>query len=147
MVDRAVINTIAQVPLFKGLSKPDLKSLSKIVEARHYPTAKVIVKEGDPGVSFFVIVSGTARVEVGGNHVRTLNAGATFGEAALLRPRNARTATVIAESDVDAYTVLAWNFDWMVKKHPEIGVALSRSFDEQNADPIIAAGLAEQAGN
>ena len=106
MVDRAVINTIAQVPLFKGLSKPDLKSLSKIVEARRCPRQSDR-EGGRPGVSFFVIVSGTARVEVGGNHVRTLNAGATFGEAALLRPRNARTATVIAESDVDAYTVLA----------------------------------------
>ena len=64
------------------------------------PAGKPLVTEGEPGLEFFVILSGTARVTRRGRKVATLGPGAAFGELALLddAPRN---ATVVAETDME----------------------------------------------
>ena len=55
--------------------------------------------EGDHGDGFFVVEQCEVEVLIGGEHVRSLGAGASFGEIALLRGVP-RTATIRATSDV-----------------------------------------------
>merc|ERR1719272_784928 len=63
-----------------------------------------IITQGDEGDEFFVIKSGTAKVEVNGNMVATLKEGDYFGENALLRddPRN---ASIICQAKIDALKI------------------------------------------
>ena len=60
--------------------------------------------QGEEGNEFFVIKSGSAKVEVNGNMVATLKAGDYFGENALLRddPRN---ATIVCQAKIDALKI------------------------------------------
>ena len=57
------------------------------------PAGTVLVREGDQAHAFFVLLSGAAVVERGGEAIACLEPGAIFGELALLTYQR-RTATV-----------------------------------------------------
>ena len=63
-----------------------------------------MIKEGDSGHEFFVIVEGTADVERGGKKIAKLGPGDFFGEIALLRDVP-RTATVRAVSPSELFAL------------------------------------------
>lgn len=65
---------------------------------------ETVVAEGDVGDGFFIIEAGTVDVTIRGEHIRTLGAGGTFGEIALLRDIP-RTATVRAETPLVLRTI------------------------------------------
>ena len=70
--------------------------------------AQVVIKQGDLGAEFYVIVTGEAKVDIDtdGNQVTvaTLKAGDYFGENALLRDEP-RTATITAESQMSTLKI------------------------------------------
>jgi MFS family permease len=59
-----------------------------------------IIKQGELGDRFYIIASGVVQVSVAGVPVRTMEAGESFGEIALLRDIP-RTASVTAVTDVE----------------------------------------------
>lgn len=77
-----------------------LESLSREVEEVAVADGAVVVREGEPGDRFYVLVSGEVAVTRGGVEVRRLGEpGDSFGEIALLH-RVPRTATVRAVGEV-----------------------------------------------
>jgi len=60
----------------------------------------VVIRQGDPGDSFYVIVAGEASVTAAGVQVATPGPGDYFGEIALLRNMS-RTATVSAVTELE----------------------------------------------
>src|SRR3954451_23772475 len=58
--------TLRSVPLFSGLSNRDLKDLAEVMQERTAEAGKELLSEGEGGVGFFVILDGTATVNVGG---------------------------------------------------------------------------------
>ncbi len=73
-----------------------------------FPRGAVMVREGDPGNSAYIIVSGRAEVrkKMGGvdQVLKTLGAGEVFGEMAVLT-ESPRTATVVAVEDTTVLVV------------------------------------------
>ena len=55
-------NEMKQVPLFSGLSKTEIDSLKKLMTAVNIHSGKTVVREGDVGREFMIILSGTASV-------------------------------------------------------------------------------------
>ena len=104
---------LAQVPLFSACSKKELQALAKRAEERHVPAGTVLVREGEAGDAFYVIVSGQAEVERSGTVVATIGPGAFFGDLALLdkAPRN---ATVRAKTDMDLIVLSQPEFSAML---------------------------------
>jgi CRP-like cAMP-binding protein len=87
------------VPIFAGLTRQERQAIASSMKGRSLEPGETIAVEGEQGVGFFVIETGTARVTVGGEERRTLGPGDYFGEIALLRGVP-RTATVTAKTDV-----------------------------------------------
>jgi Cyclic nucleotide-binding domain len=85
-------------PLFAALPGPALETVAR--EARWIEAAAgvEIVRQGDPGMEFFVVVSGRLAVFIDGVARATLERGDGFGEIALIRDVP-RTATVCATTD------------------------------------------------
>jgi len=89
---------LAQVPLFSHLSRRHLKRLADSTTEQRYMEGAAIVREGEDGDSFYVIVEGQARVENSkGKTVNQLVPGDFFGEISLL-DGGARTATVVSDT-------------------------------------------------
>lgn len=91
---------LADVPMFQGLSKRQLRRVAELAARIEYPTGAQIVTAGAPGgAAFFVIAEGEARVERHKRAIATLGRGQFFGELAILGGGR-RNASVIAASDL-----------------------------------------------
>lgn len=98
MIRRDVeIELLRRVEMFRPLPMPAIENLALRSTAVDVPAGTVVMREGEPGDSFFVIEAGQAGVFNDETLIEELTAGAGFGEIALLTNRP-RTATVRARS-------------------------------------------------
>ena len=119
-------NALAAVPLFEGLSKRQLKKLATTAEIVDYMAGHSIVKEGEDGESFFVVLSGQAKVTVKGRTVNHILPGDHFGEISLL-DGGPRTASVLSETPVSMLMLTRSQFQRTVQDDPALAVALMES--------------------
>lgn len=75
-----------------------LAELASILTEVSVSAEEVVVKEGEIGTSMYIIIDGSAKVEVKGKTVAILKSGQVFGELAALSPEP-RTATITALED------------------------------------------------
>ena len=113
----------AAVPLFRGLEPDELKALSISSKQMSFKPGDPIVKEGEAGLGFYVIVSGNAVVKRKGKAVAKLRKGDLFGEMSLL-DNQPRSAVVIAEEETRCLVLLRWNFWALVGKNRKIAKSL-----------------------
>jgi CRP/FNR family transcriptional regulator, cyclic AMP receptor protein len=110
---------LGEVGLFEGLSNKELRQIYKASRQVAFPRGSIIVKEGEEGVGFHLIVTGKAKVTLKGRARTTLGPGKFFGELSLI-DRGPRTATVTAETDVTTLSLVSWEFLPLVEKTPSI---------------------------
>ena len=118
--------TLADVPLFSGLSPRDLERLARVMKERTWNEGEVVVEEGKGGVGFWVVESGSAEITIGGERVGDLGPGDHFGEIALL-DEGPRSATVTATTALRCHGIVAWEFAPFVREHPDVAWALLQS--------------------
>jgi hypothetical protein len=99
MVDEGVVRRLLAEPVFAHLPAPATERLARDVATIEVAAGDVVVPEGGVGDHFFLLDRGEASVTIQGRQIRTLSAGGSFGEIALLRDVP-RTATVTATSDL-----------------------------------------------
>jgi CRP-like cAMP-binding protein len=115
----APVDLLRDVPLLRGLSDRELKSLAGAFIDRTFQPGQEVTTEGKDGVGFFVIESGEAVVSVGGQERRTLGAHDYFGEVALI-DGGTRTATITATTQVKCYGLTSWRFRPLVQSDASI---------------------------
>ncbi len=85
---------------FRHFPENELWEVLKISKWRAFPPEAVLIKEGDAGDSFFIIVEGSAKVTRGRRLLNVLGAGDSIGEMAYLTERESkRSATVTAATE------------------------------------------------
>lgn len=115
----STVDMLRSVPLFTGMTDTAIEAIEAIVEPLDYAAGATLVREGDPGDRFIVLVEGRARVEQDGRPIRELGRGDFLGEIALLDGRS-RTATVIALEPIHALTIRSEAFLDLVDRHAAI---------------------------
>jgi CRP-like cAMP-binding protein len=120
-----VVERLQNAPLFAGLSKKELGVVATVVKEVNAGSGDVLAKEGGPGVGFFLVLDGGARVVVKGRTRSHLGPGDTFGEIALL-DHGPRTADVIAEGDTQMLGITIWEFTPLLADYPSITLKLLR---------------------
>jgi len=113
------LEMLSSVPLFGPLNKKQLRILVDSAKDRTYKAGETIVKQGETGIGFFLILGGQAKVERGGQAVATLGPGQFFGEMALLDDQP-RTADVKAVGAVQCLVLSSWEFWSAVGDEPEV---------------------------
>ena len=98
------IGVLRGVPMLRQLPVPSIEHLARQLRRSTAPAGAVVVRQGDPGDAFYVIVDGQADVIGDGAVVRTLGAGDSFGEIALLHDVP-RTATIRARTEVTVFAL------------------------------------------
>ncbi len=104
-----VRDQLSKTPLFSGLSKKLMHTLSATANDRSYNAGDTIVKEGEKSVGFYFIVDGKVNVEKAGKIVASLGPGQFFGEMALL-DEQPRTASVKAATRSRCLVLYSWEF-------------------------------------
>lgn len=96
----ATVELLHQVPTFAPMTGLALERLARSARTVDFVEGESVVREGDPGKLFYVVVDGQLGVTQAGRERRTLGAGEAFGEIALLKsvPRTATVTSVGSSS-------------------------------------------------
>ncbi|HZB02235.1 MAG TPA: Crp/Fnr family transcriptional regulator [Actinomycetota bacterium] len=113
---------LRKVRFFEELTDDDLERVAKIGQRRRYAAGDALVERNSDRGGLFVILSGTASVEVGGT-THQLGAGDFFGEMALLG-RTRRSASVTATEPLEALVIETIYFDPFLIENPSVAVAI-----------------------
>ena len=124
---------LAQVPLFKDLSKKHLQKVSSLATRIDGATGKVLTTEGELGREFIVILEGEVEVRRGDEVLATRGAGDYIGEIALIDHRP-RTATVVATTPVTIEVIDARAFHTLLSDEPEIADKIQATSKERLAE-------------
>jgi CRP-like cAMP-binding protein len=103
------LNALRGVALFSSMSDRDLKAVLAGCREEVYSDGQAIVREGQPGGPFFLIVEGQAKMTVGGRLRKTVSPGDYFGEMAMI-DKGPRSATIVASGNVKALAIASWDF-------------------------------------
>jgi CRP/FNR family transcriptional regulator, cyclic AMP receptor protein len=115
------LDLIADVPLFAGLSRSELGQVASIADEIDLPADKVLIREGERGREFFVLLEGEAEVARKGKKLAARGAGEFFGEIALVS-NLPRTATVKTRTPVRALVIRDVDFRALLRRTPAIAV-------------------------
>ena len=98
--DEAVFQVyLGEVPMFQACSEEELGAIAYLATPKAVEAGTEIVREGETGNDFFVLMMGTATVTRHGHEVGRLEPGNFFGELALFDPAP-RNATISADVPV-----------------------------------------------
>jgi CRP-like cAMP-binding protein len=127
--EKVGLSALEAMPLFADVTRHDLENILKLGELRSYESGQTIVERGEPSDALFVILRGTARVDVGARfHV--MKQGEFFGEMGILTGRR-RTATVKADDRLDALRIGAKELENFLLHQPRVTLAMMRSLVER----------------
>ena len=101
-VPRRELEFVASVPFFEALAPTTLEKLAMRLRPLSVQAGTEVVRQGERGDGFYLIVSGEVDVIHSGKLVATLGDGQYFGEIALLHDVP-RVATCVARTDTDLY--------------------------------------------
>jgi serine/threonine protein kinase len=99
--DAERFNMLRTLPFFRDFPENELWEVLRISKWAKFHPETALVKEGDHGDSFYILVAGYVRVTRGKRTLSVLTAGDCFGEMAYLthEKKSHRSATVTATSD------------------------------------------------
>src|SRR5438094_940232 len=141
-----LVQFLKNVKLFAELSPDSLTKLGACLKTAEFPPAEVIVREGAPGVSMYIIKSGLVEIRkkdptTGIDFlVAQLSEGAAVGEMSLLTGKP-RSATVTTVQPTIVFTLTRADFRNLVTQHPEISLGLARILAERLEDATKQVGI------
>lgn len=136
----ARVELIRRLPLFELCSKRDLRRIASLAVERTIDEGTNLIREGEPGTEFLVVVDGEVDVRRRGRRVARLGPGSYVGEIALLS-RSPRTATVVAATDLRVLAIAGRDFVELLDAIPELWLKVARTLaDRVEADEAAEAG-------
>ena len=119
---------LRRVPLFSGLTEQLIERLAAGSVRRNFPRGRVIVTEGEPSQSLYILLSGRAKVQrsdTEGKEVilAVIGPGECFGEMSLIDD-SPRSASVITIDTSDFMAINKESFKSMMLSSPEMSLRI-----------------------
>jgi CRP/FNR family transcriptional regulator, cyclic AMP receptor protein len=130
-------------PLFEMLSEEDRDALIGQMEVETHDEGSVIISEGAPGDSMYVIASGSVKVYTRGTgnsgtvYLANLGEGDFFGEVSVLTGKP-RTATITASQRTELLRLDRDKLDGILSKHPGIRKVLDDFYKKRAKHTVEA---------
>jgi CRP-like cAMP-binding protein len=120
---------LSKVPLFQGLKDRQLQRLADRMVERNYAAGDVIVKQGQGGEGFYVLIAGKGeaiRERADGEKVVVNQFGPAdyFGELALLDEDGIRTASIIVSEPTTCLVLTRWDFLATLRQDADMAVEI-----------------------
>jgi len=138
------MDRLENVPLFEACTRRQLRALAQIADCFDAPTGTVLIRAGEPGEEFFLIVEGTARVHVSARKRLRLRPGDFFGEMSLI-DGEPRSATVVAETPLRLLVISRKNFSALFEKVPDMSRTLLTTLSRRVRQAERALDLSRRA--
>ena len=121
-----LFKSLSEIPFFNKLPAEEIAALVPSIDSRSYAEGSVIIREGDPGDSLFIVDEGEVDIIASGadQALATLRAGDVLGEMALVTGEP-RSASAVAKSDCRVWFVMKEDFDRLLATSPHLAVAVS----------------------
>ena len=122
------------IPLFSDLTTSEFIAVALLLVRRVAKVGEVIVREGDPGESMFIVSTGEVRATIlrDGRQapVATMRDGDFFGEMAVLSGEP-RTATVTAVKSTELLELSREHLSEICARHPHVEAKIRLAYDER----------------
>ena len=118
-----VLQLLAQVELFEGLSKSELKKVYGLSKELTFAEGDTVIAAAGKGGRFYLIVEGEAAITVPNRPETVIGVGSYFGEMSLI-DGEPRSATVKARTPLRTLTLASFNFRPLILEHPTIAQKL-----------------------
>lgn len=107
------------LPIFAGCTDAELDEIDQLADEVHIEAGRTILRQGDLGQEFALIISGEADVVKDGVVVAHLGAGDYFGELALIDAVT-RTASIVATTDMTLEVIDRRGFNTLLDDLPRL---------------------------
>lgn len=131
-------------PLFEVLNETDRNALVREMELEEHQEGDVIISEGEPGTSMYVIARGEVKVytrgagDKGGSvYLAKLGEGDFFGEVSVLTGKP-RTATITASQPTALLRLDKDKLDNALAKHPDVRKVLDDFYQKRAKHTVEA---------
>ncbi len=123
---------LAQHELFDGLDEAQLRRLAEWFQVEEFAAGQALVRGGAAGYAFYVIDSGTVRVDLDGRDPVMLGPGSPVGEMAFFGDGR-RNAEVTAETDGRALAMFGTRFRELQLELPVVAERLEALVTQRSA--------------
>jgi len=117
------VERLKDVRMFEECSQRQLRSIARIARVSDAPAGTMLTRADEPGDEFFLILDGSASVDVATEKRGPLRPGAFFGEMSLL-DGGPRSATIVAETPVRLLVISRRNFSVLLEDVPGLTQSL-----------------------
>lgn len=118
-----LVGLLAKVPLFSGLDKKDLMDIVSVGTEVSFAAGKTILEQGEPGLSFLLVLEGKVEVRKGGKNIATIGPGGFFGEMTVFDDKP-RSADVVAVEPTSCFGITNWSFIPMLRSNPNVAIGI-----------------------
>jgi len=136
-VPQVEIQLLRSISIFAALPAPSLEGIARDLEPLTVTQGTVVIKEGDPGDSYYAVAEGELAISREGQFLKVVSRGDGFGEIALIRDVP-RQATVTAATDASLYALHKEPFVQAVTGHATaisaVGALITRQLGDDKAD-------------
>jgi CRP-like cAMP-binding protein len=124
-------------PLLADLNATELQQVAEHLRPTRYRSGEQIYRVSSPAEMLFLLEKGYVRIQPLSGNSWTLGPGEAFGERALLsnQPHN---TSVVAETDVDLWTLSKQDFEMLMNRYPSLAINMSRILSQRMMDPVTA---------
>lgn len=106
--DSAKFNELRQMAFFEGFGDVALWEVVRIGAWKQIPAGAVVIREGDHGDSFYLLIAGEMHVTLSGKHLNTVKPGGCFGEILYFTDHiERRTTTITAGGEATVIEIKA----------------------------------------
>lgn len=132
----AKLELLRRVPLLADCSPAELAEIAGVADEVDVAEGVAVMREGETGREFVVVVEGTVEVSKAGQAVRVKGGQEFFGEVALLADVP-RTATVTTTSPARLLVIPASAFRHLLERSPSIALKLLRALAARVAPDTV----------
>jgi serine/threonine protein kinase len=137
--DSAKFNELRQLPFFEGFGDVALWEVVRIGSWKKIKAGTAIIREGEHGDSFYLLIAGEVSVTLSGKNLNTIKPGGCFGEILYFADRiERRTTTITALSDI---TVIEIRAEAMRAATDACQVGLNKAFMRMLIERLMQANV------
>jgi CRP/FNR family transcriptional regulator, cyclic AMP receptor protein len=127
----SVVHLLSSFSFFKNIDQKHLDTVISYFKLNSYNTGDIVIRKGDPGGRFFIIVSGSINVlNDAGIIISTLEKGEVFGEMSLICNESVNATIQVKEPSSILY-INQPNFQKILDIYPGIQLYFSRLMAER----------------